>query len=405
MLRVAGVIGLLGLTVGGYVAGVPAVMATLPLSPILLGAMLTLLCILIRPAGEPIRWPDVLLLLTLYALLLPATLGLSHSSEYVSEKRQLIWTLTPLSLIGGAIVLSSKKSRALWVGATVLYGAIYFALAQLYPSTDFLQTDRLVVEGGTTIGGGRALAAAAVALGALAFGIGSKNRHLALLLFLGAGLFGAAMLTSGSRGPLVGVLVALLAAALVGTGKAKRAGWLVVAAALAYVAWLQAGAWGLLSDRLTTLQDNSAQLRVYLFETAWTSFISNPFGAGWGALEARYALVGQQYPHNALLEVGAEGGILALSAVLTLFVVGLRRQSKAADKGAPVERALFALLVFYMTSVMVSGDINSNRILWACLGAAFVAPTLGGLRNMASQAVSTRSSAAQRPTQVTLHLD
>jgi hypothetical protein len=83
----------------------------------------------------------------------------------------------------------------------------------------------------------------------------------------------------------------------------------------------------------------------------------------------------RQYPHNVLLEVGAEGGVLALFGLTTVIALAVRKQAHAAS--APVEMAMLALVFFFLLNAMVSGDINDNRGLWVALGAALISPLPG----------------------------
>jgi O-antigen ligase len=79
------------------------------------------------------------------------------------------------------------------------------------------------------------------------------------------------------------------------------------------------------------------------------------------------------YPHNILLEVACELGVLGLVALLLLVWYGLRagagamRRARTRQEFA-VAATVLTVMVYFLANAMFSGDLNDNRLLFAALG-------------------------------------
>jgi O-antigen ligase len=134
-------------------------------------------------------------------------------------------------------------------------------------------------------------------------------------------------------------------------------------AGLAYAAVLSFGGSGL--DRLESGVDSG---RSDLYAQTWDIIREQPIvGIGWGNFPLYifdYASDdGTLYPHNILLEVWMEGGILALLGFLVLSFFALIRAYRAALDRA-WSSALFGLLVYALINALFSSDIVGNRLMW-----------------------------------------
>lgn len=385
MIAVIGVVGLLLLAVGGYVAGVPLVTQFLPISPIFIGAAVTAVLIAVRPKDEPLRfralWPVGILFAGLSLGFFYAETGQS----YAAEKVQLLLTLTPLAVLGGVVLLQSDRSRRFWLNASVLYAIFVGGLLLIAPGSMDGQFARLAAEGQNTIAAGRAPAAAVVVLVVLAL---AGTRFKRRVVMLGAAVvFAGLMLAAGSRGPLAACILAIAITAIVLRLRGSLA-WSIAAGLGGVAAWMWVGDAGYLSSRLTTIADASAQARLELYSDTSAIMLTHPLGVGWGQLENQLP-AGHAYPHNLFLEVGAEAGWIALVALLWFIGYALRRQARAVETSS-TEAAIFGLTVFFLASAMVSGDINSHRGLWVMLGACL---TAGVRRTCESGDVTTTTEA------------
>jgi len=82
------------------------------------------------------------------------------------------------------------------------------------------------------------------------------------------------------------------------------------------------------------------------------------------------------YPHNLILELGSELGLLAAIAFLAIAGCAFREiwkqlRNRSPSRNSPV-LTVFLLLVFVFLDAMVSGDINDLRFMWFVFGLPYV---------------------------------
>ncbi len=76
-----------------------------------------------------------------------------------------------------------------------------------------------------------------------------------------------------------------------------------------------------------------------------------------------------EYPHNIILEILAEQGILGLVFFITLLVCCLSKLGPIREiVNEPLKRVIIFLFIFSLLNAFVSGDLSSNRIMFAFLG-------------------------------------
>jgi O-antigen ligase len=116
--------------------------------------------------------------------------------------------------------------------------------------------------------------------------------------------------------------------------------------------------------------------RLELSEYAVNAMFRFPFGLGFGGFTQWYngGNTGIQflYPHNLFLELGAEGGLLGLLAILLLVIKSffnvLSNSSLFFLQNKPLKDTLLGLLVFMIFNSTVSGELNDDRTLFALIG-------------------------------------
>lgn len=102
----------------------------------------------------------------------------------------------------------------------------------------------------------------------------------------------------------------------------------------------------------------SVARRVDLFRTAWLLFLDYPaIGVGTSGYEVA---AGYEYPHNLLLHVASEFGLVGLALVSALGILALLTWRPKST----VYVALGALFAFLLLNAMVSNGIYENRMLW-----------------------------------------
>lgn len=369
--RVIPALALVFLAFGGYIKSLPAVAAVAGVDTTLIAAGVVSASVYIglltirETQAEAIFWVAALTTASVVGVL-----G-SDAGAYSSSKVRSDLPLVLLCLLGGVLILGDVRVREWWLRGIVLTGFLVALLALLMPSQLAQSTGVLAIEGGNTIGQGRGTGAAVVVLAIVAF---VKRSWVVLAPCLA--LF-AVTLLSGSRGPVLATLATVMIVVALERGANRRLRLLLAVGALVAVVWLALAA-DLVADRLTTFNDTSANARRRLWMENLDLLVSHPAGIGWGReidhLPLWVSLNGvgdQQYSHNLVLEVGVEGGWMALIVLLAIFTIGFARQRRVTRDAT--ESAMLGVLVFFTLNAMVSGDLNDNRGLWVSLGAALVA--------------------------------
>ncbi len=289
--------------------------------------------------------------------------------------------LTMLAFVAPLMLVRSTKS--VW-----LFYATWFLIAAVFTSdaiTKLGTGQRVSAFNATNIAMGRTLG---VAILILLFSVLMANvpRIWQLLGVVGLALMSVALLAAGSRGPLLMLALTVPATVALASGRLQNQGrMLLVVVILALVLFITFAA-GLVPqqamERYTLLLNNaeadtSAQARLAVMRDAWELFVTRPlFGWGIGAVSAFGAGREQEYPHNILLELAAEMGLVGLGLYLTLFgMVFLRLLQKIGQRGnkQALWLTLIAILLFTMLNAMVSGDLNANRDLFMFSGLVIAA--------------------------------
>lgn len=205
------------------------------------------------------------------------------------------------------------------------------------------------------------------------------SRHRAVLT---AGLMSLAILgaiatvVTGSRGPLLSVGLAVVCVLAV-TLRTRRLGpatvvSLFVFGGIAYAAVTVFGGAGL--DRLESGIDSG---RDSLYAQTWEVIQDQPvIGIGWGNFPLYIFDFGSDdgtlYPHNILLEIWVEGGLIPLAGFVVLTIVAVRRAYRAATTSR-WSVIIFGLLIYALANALVSSDVVGNRLMWVLLALSLLA--------------------------------
>jgi O-antigen ligase len=128
------------------------------------------------------------------------------------------------------------------------------------------------------------------------------------------------------------------------------------------------------SQILVTEGGTSVATRLDLYRTAIKLWADSPiWGRGTGQFAV--AVAGEDirlYPHNIVLELGAETGIIGVLGFVTMIGLAFTKGFIClhSEKGFAkiVARYLLVAGCFALLNAMVSGDINDNRILFTLVG-------------------------------------
>lgn len=127
------------------------------------------------------------------------------------------------------------------------------------------------------------------------------------------------------------------------------------------------------------ITDISALHRIEAWAKSIQLIRSNPLvGIGTGSFKSigqnlfPWIESGWQYPHNILLELFVENGVLGISLFLTFLFVIIKRYLKIREKVIGENRTIldtfFCLFLFTLINSMVSGDLTMNANLWLFAG-------------------------------------
>ncbi|MPY93480.1 MAG: hypothetical protein GEV08_10565 [Acidimicrobiia bacterium] len=300
----------------------------------------------------------------------------SSLSGYSSAKVGALFTLTALAILATPILLRSAADVRSFFHALAAVGVVT-AVAALTSSGDHPELyGRLATAGGNTITLGRTTAVALLWMLLLLFRRGCRA-PTAVVLLVGVALTAAALVGSGSRGPALGLLVAMTATIVITDRfNAPRSLRLLVSlvGATAF-AWLAlAAAPESVVNRFENFTTGTG--RPALLADALALVPANPLGVGWGdfGLEAGLASAEERvYPHNFVVESAVEAGLVGVIAIIVCTGLALHR-ARARMRLGPEYEALFALLCFTTLNALVSGDLNDNRLWLALVALAIAAP-------------------------------
>lgn len=198
-------------------------------------------------------------------------------------------------------------------------------------------------------------------------------------------LFLLAAVLSGSRaGLLAGVAVGAVASLKVRgrlrTGAVVAAGAVLVLATAAVWAFAPPAFTDLFQERFVeqTVQQHYLSDRTDIWAAAWRLAVEHPLGGA--GLDGFYGLIGVnqgvEYPHNYVLGVAAEGGLIGIG-LLTTAIVLWTRTVRGGGARPQLTGLAVAAAVFVALSSLFSGDYYDARLAWlfaAMAAAAAVIP-------------------------------
>lgn len=299
------------------------------------------------------------------------SLGMGKAASY--------WALVVVPIVPAAMRVGAEPRHVrqfLWTFFAMGTVTVALGLAQLSGS------DRLVVLGMNTIQVGRA--ALLVPLLGIAFVLPQRRLPASAIAAVAIPASFIVAIASGSRGPLIMLMVVGSVGAVAYFLRSHTIRWRlmggVAGLAVASVVVVSMAAPSLPAPslgRFTILEDfvqsalagdqniagdTSAAARVQLFQLAIETFEEHPLiGSGTGGFETlSVAAMGpgaNTYPHNAILQIAAELGLLGLAPFFGILLIGLLRRLP----NDPAFVALRALFLFYILNGMVSGDIFADR--------------------------------------------
>ena len=376
-LGVAGAIGpvLLALLVNAGQLKGTSLLAWMPVDLTLALAVSVSVWSLIRLPHDGIRLRKMVPFVILLFLLAIAALQ-SVSTSYSSVKELTLFSVTAVLMFTPFVLLGTKPQQRLFFSTLVAVAALAALFMIVSPETVADYSTRIVFEGTNTIGAARVLGVGAVVCFVrLVWDPMRWSVRLAYAALILVFIWG--MLSSGSRGPFLAAAAALLILTVVAVIK-KKASWRVVSVAALLiigggVAMNLASADGAtrIFGFFGGVRDTSTNARNGLWEDTLAAISSHPWGVGLGQFShADVSNVAAEYPHNIVLETFVEGGWAAGFVLCVILVTAAIRALRFSQPTTGF--VTLAVLTFTTANAMVSGDLNSNRLLWVAVALALM---------------------------------
>jgi O-antigen ligase len=264
----------------------------------------------------------------------------SPSRTYLASKLLYTLTLGPTMLVAGLVIGSDQKKTTKLLNWLIGFGIVVSVSTQVFGIEAASAYDNLAVE--TAHAGyqgiSRMLGLSICAASALILS-GRHSRLASVLLILSILIFGGNLLATGGRTGIAVIIGFGIGWALPRTSTASR--WVLLTLAVAAVAFIDwswideyTTIWATDSDLPQTIQRLSFYLsplseiqdmegsRTFFHSLAIDMFLENPFtGVGWAGfpVQGGYGDVDYIYPHNIVLEVASETGVVGLILLSSLL--------------------------------------------------------------------------------------
>lgn len=315
-----------------------------------------------------------------FGLFVPALLTTSFRTTYSVTKSESLFTLCLLAVFAPMVTLGRQAPRV-WFLRSLGLLSVALSAWLLVAGNQAASAGREQLDGANPIGLGRVSAIGVVIFAICALRMdGAKRATTAVLLVL----CGVAAVSTGSRGPVGAAVAAVALVSLLKTGERKPVRTFLSLSLVGIGAWQAVTFFAPTSslERLTQAtggasDDARINLAKESVQIAWNHW----GGVGWGdlgdylSLDAISTVQGDvQYPHNMILEVLAEGGVLALIGLAVLLAISWKRLRKnSADLGGQITLGLWLLA---LGSAMTSSDIVGNRFVWVMIGVGLALPSI-----------------------------
>jgi O-antigen ligase len=318
-------------------------------------------------------WGVVSPIVTFWYCLMPGAI-IAFIGDSVGKSLEL-YTWTLMCCIAGLIAGQRRDDIVGFFGTVCVLGGLAAVGLALFPGRDYLEVDRLTIEGATSIDVARLLATCGISI--LAAGLYNRG-FIRYFAWVALALVVALLTWIGSRGPLLAFVIAVLAMMVAGKMNWKSVATVFGGAAVLGVILQQSesakyrggiervfGADG--SDDLTTGRSG-------LYEFAATQIVENPVGIGWGSFRDFLSQAPGRsirladYPHNVFLEIALEGGWIAGVG----FVILLWKSFSVLRslRVGPFHTLVVGFLTLWLVAALFSSSMTGNRPLWVAIGMA-----------------------------------
>ena len=340
------------------------------------------------------------------------------SSEYAQEKTVRLVVATGWALAGPALLIASDRDRTIKF-IYIIAGFGMFAAV----STIFVEAGMISNPSANYLISGRVIGLGILVLAWFAFI--SENILQRIGAVVGLIISAVALVIGGGRTPFVATIVSsailagLLAVQRSQTKSVGRGSFLDSGYEISFSHWMFMGVVGVVSIivaiaifvigivprtivrllSISTAPTSSFGQRLGYWDASIHEYPTAPiFGHGLGSWPAITPDVAVGYPHNIILEVGVELGLIGLVLLSVVVVFGLVSALRTMRNGTrPLSWLILILVGFMAVNALISGDLNDNRYLFAMIG-LLITPAIGSLDQFHIDGWSTTQSVSLLPT-------
>lgn len=330
------------------------------------------------------------------------SMGWTPSRTFARQNLTFLLTVDLWALFAGACIIAGSRERVIRLLVMIMGLALILAVYGIYIDVvhgsfrfyhyfgggDDWASSAYIAWGYIVING------AVVALALAVFSkVGSLKQITAVLVLA---VFGYFLLIATGRGPLLGLLLAGLVAAVIQTPRIGRGridlpqtqlvALGLLALTLGYIGYLYATGEtaGVISRFLRLFDEADDPLlrasanRFDYFAFAYQLWLEAPLAgqglASFGILFRGGLELAGTYPHNAILQILAEFGIVGLVLFVIFIVVGLRHYGLTRLRRDPLSLLVVMLFVTVFVQTMVQGDFTMSYRFFFIVGLLAMRP-------------------------------
>jgi O-antigen ligase len=350
----------------------------IPVDPIIIFAAITIISSLIVLRQQDyildLNSAYVCFVFVLFSTYAAVTGLWSPSVDYFASKTLRLLGVTSIAIVVPALVITSSRQRVIRAGffTVVLSLITAFEAIRLEFTTSLsppLPFNSVYILSGRLVGFGMVIL--------LFYLLVAEQRPARIVIVsLCVGILFLSLMLLGARGPLIATIISSSFMIFIlyynkAIRKVRLVYLLFISIVLGGLAMIGIGSRAI--NRLQLLAEgggSSLEGRLSLYQ--WTvqnlEFPSILFGYGLGSFgPLRFSNDAQLYPHNILLEILFETGLIGVILFIVLLLVASKGVLRKIE-GHQEQLIIPALFIYMLLNAFVSGDINGNRFLFAMVG-------------------------------------
>ena len=334
-----------------------------------------------------------LLMYLFLAVLLLFGVTYTTAPHYGLVKSSRFATLGLVAFLAPVVFANSMKEIKLMIWIVIIGGVVLAVGTLIEPHASVLREsapERATFLESDPLSTAAAMGAATIACSLFATMV-HTSRRLKIVSVAAIPLLLGVMITTGSRGPFIGILLTWLVAIFICYKQMSKV-WFplfVIAGAIA-LSMLFVKLPEISTERIARIWrsgyelKSASQSRMEMFIWAASRFIEQPvLGHGTGAFAVdRGGIDERKYPHNIILELLYEQGVVGAAVLCAFLWLIFRRWRQAANlvKSYLLTPEIYGavhlaglLFLFTFTQAMKSGDVDGNRIMFFYAGLVIAA--------------------------------